>query len=115
MPGVGFEPTRSQEQQGLGLPRLPFRHPGQAPVTIRKGADVPSSVRVRLRMTIRAKDPQIGQTIVISFAVDMVQLKRDRATVPFLAEASLASVRLQAFLDEPPLQGACVQQPPVDE
>jgi hypothetical protein len=28
VPGVGFEPTRSQEQQGLGLPRLPFRHPG---------------------------------------------------------------------------------------
>ena len=28
VPGVGFEPTRSREQQGLGLPRLPFRHPG---------------------------------------------------------------------------------------
>jgi hypothetical protein len=55
-------------------------------------------------MTVGANDPEVGQAVVVSFPVHVIELERDRSTVPSIEATDLTLVSLETFRDEPPLE-----------
>ncbi len=62
--------------------------------------DVPTSVSVRLCMAVGAEQSEVGQAIVLSTAVHVVQLERNRLSVPLMSSAPLTPRLLQALRDQ---------------
>jgi hypothetical protein len=52
-------------------------------------------------MAIRTDEPKIGQPIVVTHTVDVIQLEWDGTTVPSIQAAHLASRLFDSLLDEP--------------
>ena len=52
-------------------------------------------------MAIRTEDPKIAEAIIVSAAVDMIQLERNGLAIPLVPAAHLTSRLLHPSLDEP--------------
>jgi hypothetical protein len=111
---MGFEPTRPLGQVLLRHRRLPFRHPGVKRISSRH-AHVSTAVGHCLGVAVRTQQANIAQPIVVSPAVDMVQLERHWPSVPSAEATDFASGLLEPCLDEPPLQVRCTGVSPLDE
>ena len=97
--------TAPKDQHFLRVPRATsFRHPGATSGYGADLTDVPAAVGGGLCVAVRADDSQISQPIVISSPVEVVQLQRDRESVPAIKATSLAPWLLQPLFDQSPLQ-----------
>ena len=78
-------------------------------------SDVPSSVRRRLGVAIRANDLQIAESVVIPSPVDMLELERNRTTIPSIEAARLAPALFESCRNQTLLQLVRASEPAHDQ
>src|SRR5680860_1552316 len=96
VPPVGFEPTL---ETGLGRLPLPLGYGGSSRL-----ADVPPTIGRRLRVAVRAEEPQVLESVVVGTAVDVIELKGNRLAVPKRTPPPLARRLLDACANEAVIQ-----------
>ena len=66
-------------------------------------------------MAVGTDDPEIGQSIVVSSPVDVIELERDRSAVPSRPSAHLAHMMLETLSDQTSLETVGLPRSSLDE
>src|SRR3954447_24804482 len=82
------------------LPGRGWRNPAWLAVNPGCSMFVAATPRVRERVAVRAEDHEVLKAVVLTDAVDVVQLQRDRLPTPLAEPARLARIRLESLGDQ---------------
>jgi hypothetical protein len=66
-------------------------------------------------MAVRANDPEIAESIVVSPAIDVIELQRDEAPIPGATATDFAPERLQPLSEETSSQAIAGDETADDE